>query len=118
MKPDFQALGGVYVLNWTNEQIRMRIDRLRDARDGDVTAEVTIIGTANGLSPHLHQARLNITSTRSRSELSKVLGKRHPLEWDALIEQACVMTLGAYREGEPVVDVGDHGDGAAMPVIE
>lgn len=97
--------GGVYVLDFKEEMIGVRMDRL-DESHRQVTAEVTVRTTLPGIPPHLHQARLNLTSTAARKTLSKALTERLHLDWDALLEYACVLVLQAYRQGEPVVRAG------------
>ena len=103
--PKHQAMAGIHTLDWEDLHIRIRIDRLRNERE-NVTGEITIRTTNPGVANHLHQARLNLTSTTARRSLAKALEERIALAWDAIIEQACVMVLAKHREGEPVLHVG------------
>ena len=51
--------------------------------------------------------RLNLLTTRGRGEVARYARERSPNhDWDAIIEQLCVLTLNHFRTGEPVVDLG------------
>lgn len=109
-KPELTCNAGVYSLAWSDEKIHICIDRLDD-RKHITTAEVTVRYRAPESTDyeHLHQARLNLTSTRERAALAKYLQDRvTELDWEAVLEQACVKTLQRHREGEPVQMVGNH----------
>jgi len=107
-KPDLRVNAGIYALVWEAEQVAIRIDRLHENSRNSVTCEITVKTLLPGVHSHLHQAQLNLTSTPARRMLAKHLGECLPeLDWGAIIEQACVLVLRAYREGEPVVAVRD-----------
>jgi len=108
VKPTLHQNAGIFTLSWEQEQVSMRLDRVRDHSD-NLTAEVCVTGVLPGsIEPtHLHQARLNLTSTAARKTLAKHLNERLELDWDAIIEEACVLVLRAYRQGEPAVAVHD-----------
>ena len=109
---DFLVNGSVYTARWKDEALSMHFNRLREASSGSVSAEV-LIQNHNDTNPHVHHARLNLVSTRSRAEVAKHCTDRFPtIDWVARIEQACVAALRTYREGEPVVDITE------MPVSE
>jgi hypothetical protein len=108
MKPEMRVNAGIYDLIWPQEQVAIRIDRLRENGHSGLTGEVLVKTLLPGVPSHLHQARLNLTSTQARRTLARHLEERVPeLDWTAIIEQACVLVLRAYREGEPVVAVHD-----------
>lgn len=99
-KPKFTQSPGTYLFVWEEEAVSIRIDRLYEDSKYNITCEVTVLKNAGS---HLHQARLNLTSTQARKSLAKVLGEREDhQDWYALLEIACVQTLEAYRIGEPV----------------
>lgn len=106
-KPDLRVNAGIYTLIWQDEQIAIRIDRLHENGHHQVSGEVLVKTLLPGAATHLHQARLNLTSTTARRTLAKYLSTRMQLEWDAIVEQACITTLQAYRTGEPVVALAD-----------
>jgi len=63
---------------------------------------------SEGVSGHIHQAKLNLTSTQSKQGLAKLLTTQNGhVNWSVIIEQLCVNTLDLLRQGEPAVDVGD-----------
>src|SRR3954451_23754955 len=64
---------------------------------------------------HLHQARVNLTGTRSREDLGRKLKSAgngaSDYDWAKLVEGSCVLALREYRRGEPVIRLRD----AAQP---
>lgn len=106
-KPDLRVNAGIYTLVWQDEQVAIRIDRLHENGHHLVSGEVLVKTLLPGVATHLHQARLNLTSTTARRTLAKYLETRMELEWDAIVEQACIATLQAYRAGEPVLALTD-----------
>jgi len=99
-KPKFTQGTGAYLFQWEEEAISIRIDRLYEDSKFNISCEVTIL---QGAGSHLHQARLNLTSTQARKSLAKVLQEREEhIDWYSLLEIACVRTLEAHRVGEPV----------------
>lgn len=104
--PQFNYNAGIYLFHWPDEHIKIRLDRLADEHHS-VSAEITVITDLPGVAPHLHQARLNLTSTQARRTLKNALSERlDNVDWAAILEQACIITLDKYREGEPVIQVG------------
>ena len=104
-KPTLTASGGVYLLEWDAERTRIRIDRLLEDSHHVVTAEILVQRTIEETPRHIHQARLNMISTAARRTLSKALEQMDSTltTWDVLLEQACVMVLKHFREGDPAV---------------
>lgn len=108
--PQLTANAGTYALQWPDECINIVMDRVDDHK-ASTSAEVTIRYKAPEALDyqHLHQARLNLTSTRERGALAKHLAERvDQIDWGAILEQACVKTLAKHREGEPVKMVGKN----------
>ncbi len=103
--------GGLYRFEWAApECVVIEFDRLRTERNGDITADVGVRGTAPGLGGHIHSARLLMTGTRARGELAKHLAERTKglgLDWPRMVEQAIVQALDAYRAGEPPILLRD-----------
>lgn len=109
--PNLRVNTGIYELVWDQEQVAIRIDRLHENSGSSVTGEILVKTLLPGTPPHLHQARLNLTSTQARRTVVKHLGERLPdPDWATIIEQACVLVLQSYREGEPVIAVSDVPD--------
>ena len=107
--PLLTSSGGIYQLEWMDEAVAMRLDRLTEDSKYNVTAEVAIKSRIPGVHPHIHQARLNLTSTTARNTISKYLAERLPaMAWHGMIEQACVLVLDKYREGAPVIALAGH----------
>ena len=107
--PKIIANGGVYLLNWGDEQISIQVDRIHEDSKYTVTGEMVVKTTTPGASPHLHQARVNLTSTSARRTLAGHLTERlNHLDWHGIVEQACVKVLEKHREGEPIIRLADH----------
>lgn len=107
-KPEMQVGPGVYLFTWSVELVSVRLDRIREDSRYNVSAEALIRTTAPGTASHLHQARVNLTSTTSRRSLAKYLEARMPgQDWAGMLEQACVMALNEFRQGDPPVRVMD-----------
>jgi len=100
--PTISGGHGLYDLTWESEGVLIHVSRLSTGRDGSVGGELKI--EAPKLEkPHLHLSRLNLTSTRARTELAKKLDELHHTDWGAILEQLCVLVLQREREGEPLV---------------
>jgi hypothetical protein len=107
-KPEIRVGVGIYDLAWADEQIAIRIDRLYQNGHSSLSGEILVKTLLPAMPSHLHQARLNLTSTSARRTLANHLEERLPeIDWGAIVEQACVLVLRAYREGEPVVALQD-----------
>jgi hypothetical protein len=97
--------GGVHKLEWEGDsRIETRMERLYSDSHHVVHGEITV--RAYGM--HIHQARMNLTSTRSRVEVANACGKRAEgaeYDWTAIIEQTCVLILLKHRQGDPAIDL-------------
>ena len=86
----------------------MQIDHLIESSKHEVSGEILIENRLPGTNPHVHQARLNLTSTAARKTLSGYLNTRNDsLPWLDLLEQACVLVLRKFREGVPAIRLAD-----------
>ena len=104
--PEVKSVGDVYELHWQNERVYMRIDHI--AEGDSITGEFNIsLNGKDNKQEHLYQSRINMLSSQGKKSLSDALHKRHDLEWETLIEQACYRTIEAFRSGDPVLGIGD-----------
>jgi len=100
---------GSYLFLWEREGIACHVGRIKDSREG-LSADLLFKTTAPGSSTHLHQARLNLTATRSRKEFAHHLaGRRDDVDWEAVLEQVCVYVVEKEREGEPIEEIWPEG---------
>jgi len=109
--PKLSANAGIYDLLWEEEQVAIRVDRIRNHSDS-VTGEITVKTLLPGHNIHVHQARVNLTSTSARRGVAKHCEERVPdsaLDWQKIIEEMAVTVLLKVREGEPVVSLHDVG---------
>ena len=103
--PKQEVTGGVYKYTWPQEQVQVTVQRIREDSRHTPTADVRIQAEPEG---HIHMTRINLLSTQARSQVARHAAGRctRSRDWDAIVEQLCVMTLDHWREGEPVVDLG------------
>lgn len=107
-KPTLKAVAGCYRLTWADEQVAIEFTRLHQHSDGRVSAEIRVLDTSGIGPPHLRQSQINLLSDITKKHLAEELQKRHEAPWGDIIEQACVMVLTAFRQGEPVEEL-DNG---------
>ena len=107
MSAEVKELGGVYTLIWEQEGIGVRLDKLIEDSKFSVTGEIQVrIG-----GRHIHQARMNLTSTRSRADVSRQCKSRNMaehLDWDSYIEEASMTVLERFRAGPEAIDFRDY----------
>lgn len=106
--PTITRFGAGFKLVWSDDPVAILVDRIRESSDFAVSAEITISTTSPGVSPHLHQARLNLTSTTARNSLAKHLGEGYSsgiAPWPLVMEQLAAMVLRELREGEQLYQV-------------
>ena len=90
--------GEDYRLTWPGG-LEAEVRYLAQGRDGP-RAEVRV---SSKLIGHLHQSMLNLMSASSRETFRKALNHRDSeVDWQAHIEQICVLVVEAYRAGDPL----------------
>lgn len=114
MRPHVEGGGGVYRFEWEEPEITICVSRIHSDNRGNTSAEIKI--ESGALTPsHLHQARLNLTSSTARRRLAQHLEDSYPIGvWNTVLEQLCVLTLAKEREGEPWLSLSS--DDAVSPV--
>ena len=107
-EPVVYDIPGGYRFIWEAERLQARVTRFVDERRSMSTScEVIISSTGVEVTEHLHQARLNLTSTVGRRDLAKALTALDgSMRWSDLIESLCVNALALHRQGQPMVSVG------------
>ncbi len=110
MKPDeVNAIGTGHRYSWNGSHgIVLEINRLREAR-GRIDAEVRV----SCVSGHVYHGLINLLKHRDRKEvINACIKKQCDVNWedfpfDSAFEEACLDALSQYRQGEPVVEVGN-----------
>ena len=105
-KPPVQTVtGGVYSYSWKDEKVDVIVQRIREDSRHTPSADIRIRATPEG---HIHFTRINLLSTQARNQVARHCAGRctRGRDWDAVVEQFCVMTLDHWRQGEPVVNLG------------
>ena len=112
--PEFKHEGDMLIFTWSDTGVRAEVEQLRRERH-DLHGEVTwYITDPLANYPHLHGAKLNMSSTRERDGLARYLTSRTDglvIDWPVLIEQLCVLAKREDVRGEPYVKIG-HGTDA------
>lgn len=101
--PEVKVSAGVYRYAWVQDALTVRLDHLREDSKGVLTGEITLRVSGS----HIHQARLNLTSTTSRAALVRYCESKGAFDWASIVEYACVLTLQHWREGESAVVLKD-----------
>ena len=97
---------GSYQLSIARYGIRLTVDRLRRERQqllGELAAECRLPG-AHTTDGFLSVADFNLSSATARTARAKILAARSEapdLDWDSWIEELCVRTINAERQGAP-----------------
>ena len=122
--PTINSVGTTHLLQW-KEVISIKVNRLSSDSKNVVHGELLVQARMPGITaPHLHQARLNMTSTTARRNLAKELTIRlESVPWADILEQTCVKVLEAHRAGSPVLRLADVEDSVGVqwmlkPVIQ
>jgi hypothetical protein len=100
---DVRELGGVYTLVWEQEGVGIRIDKLIEDSRYAVTGEILV----RLAGKHIHQARMNLTSTRGRADVVRQCKSRFGAEhvdWDSFIEESSMLVLEKFRSGAEAID--------------
>lgn len=100
---------------FADQEIEVILDRFAEERHGGgVVAEITINTSKEPGAGLLHRGRVNLISTRSRSELVRTLEKRPDngrllagIDFGGILEVACYRSLERWRQGDPTVDLRD-----------
>lgn len=93
-KANWQRQGDDFTFGWPDLPIVVVINRLHE--DHDTLSADLMVNTDKG--GHIHLARLNLMSSRSRSELVKELTKRGAnVPWADMLEQVCAISVREWR---------------------
>jgi len=113
--PTINSVGTTHLLQW-KEGISIKVNRLSSDSKNVVHGELLVQARMPGITaPHLHQARLNMTSTTARRNLAKELTTRlESVPWADILEQTCVKVLEAHRAGSPVLRLADVEDSVGV----
>lgn len=106
MKPEIVIRPGIYRLTWREPPIVIECRRLRQHRDGRLSAYIKVSSAAG----HLHGADFNLSSTATRSTLAKALTERYETDWYAILEQLCHYVREAFEQGEPAQEIWSGDD--------
>ena len=107
--PTLENTAGIFSLTFESELLDIRLDRIDTNSKHETTGEITIKSRRPAELGHVHQARLNLTSSTTRSTMAKYLTTKIPtVEWDKILEYTCIRVLEKHREGTPIVHLADY----------
>ena len=101
---------GSYLFEWPALRLRASISRIAEDRHSRTTsAEIRFVSLAPASPEHIYLDRLNLLSAQRKGALAKQLAERVEIAapWEDLIEFICTETLRRYREGDPIIQVGN-----------
>lgn len=112
---DFKRLAdGRVIFTAVADGIRFEVSRLRWSRDelwGLLTVECSLAGARTSNGRTLHVADFNISSASGRVSRAKILRDAartgDSVDWTALVEELCQLTLDAENIGDPIVALAD-----------
>lgn len=107
--PQVYDTPGGYRFFWPLENVQITVKRLSDDRRNQTTsAEIRVESLDPAAKGHVHQSRINLTSTQAKAGLAKKLKEYNEgIGWDNIVEALCFQTLEMHRQGEPLQMIGD-----------
>ena len=102
----------LYAFWWQASGVQITLDRLHESRDNDLVAQIEVRRGDEHVQNLVHQAKINLNSTRVRAEVVRALDQRFvadDLDWGAHIEQVAFLALKHWREGDPLIDLAELG---------
>jgi len=115
--PNVTYLLDSYRFSWAEEGVDIIADRLHQEKDG-LKCELTVSTSRQPKAGLLRQGNFNLSSTTTRSQWEKSLDQRMPeVDWYAVMEQLCALSLKRWRDGEPVLDLACVEGRSGLPFL-
>lgn len=103
-KPTIVQLGDAMQFQWPG--IKIELDRFRETRGDDLTAEMLVYNEMPPAPGMLHNGKLNLVGSQGRASVIKALTIRAPdVDWGGVLESVCFHAKEMYRRGDPAVDL-------------
>lgn len=122
-EPSVTYLQDMYRFNYAVEGIEVSVERLSQGSHDELYAEVTTVTSVEPNAGLLHQAKLNLTSSRTRADYVRQLASRaipgflDTVDFQLIIEQVCYLTRKRWREGEPVINLAAYEPAGVSPYL-
>jgi len=108
-----RRVGSAYLYRWA--AVEVEIDDVRQKSD-DWLGYITVRYISPGVLPHLFEGNHNLSALQGRTALAKHLASRvEGVDWPRFLEEACVLTVRAERQGEPFIAVGSLAEDETRP---
>lgn len=122
-RPAFQPGIDRYTFTWEQTSTSITLERLREGRDGDLKAEITVRSNLIDRPGPLHRANINLLSDRTVTSLAKTLASiTDRADWHGMLLQVVDQTVTHYRHGDPLIHLADlpepRDDGTADWLLE
>jgi hypothetical protein len=90
-----------FIFHWPDLPYTISLSRIRESGSRGTTSEIQVRYTnGSGIPKTLTHQTFNLLSSRVR--LTKELHAHHEAPWASMLEQVCILTLRALRQGEPI----------------
>jgi hypothetical protein len=95
----------LYIFEWSEIGVEFQLERFAERKE-DIACELTVNLDHPLYGGRLYSGRLLLIGPGSRRDVKNALGDRYQdIEWDGLLEQACLLSRERYRRGEPAVNL-------------
>ena len=112
MKPPLpRYVGDCYAFRWQDESVDIELDGVHEARGGELRAVMSVTSTRFGPKGLLHEGDFNMNGPRARADVVRLLATRvgfDDVDWYGVLELVCHLAREHWREGDPLVRLGDH----------
>lgn len=116
-KPHTTFLLDRYRFSWSEEDIDVIVDRLHEEKAG-LQCEISISTAAMPSPGLLREGRFNLSAPTTRSQWERSLNDRMPdVDWYGVLEQICTLSIRRWREGEPLIDLGEVESSPDLPYL-
>lgn len=110
-RPAFTAGVDRYQFTWEQTSTIITLERIRETRDGDLRAEITVHSNLVDRPGPLHRANINLMADRTVKQLAGTLATvTDRADWYGMLLQVVDKTVTHYRHGDPLIHLADLAD--------
>lgn len=116
-KPEATYLLDRFRFHWPDDDVDIIVDRLHEEKAG-LQCELTITTGSMPAPGLLREGRFNLSAPVTRGQWEKALTERMPdIDWYAVLEQICTLSIRRWREGEPLIDLASVEPSSELPYL-
>ena len=107
--PAITSIGSIYRIQWPEDFLDFRVERIHEDSKGVTTAEIHIFYNGQANLVIQEYERLNLTSAQAKAKLAKICEERAPIgvNWGQRIEKVCREVIQLHRQGEPIINLAE-----------